>query len=110
MEKSKLFKLIACLLLIVSVLLLAVLIYRFRMSRSTSAQEIADQLKSVESRYLKHDGFQIFVSTYNVNKKSPNETDQLGHDWLAQDFNSSDVYAIGLQEVDLTREESRSLR
>lgn len=109
MDKSKLLKLLGGLFLIVSVFLLAIFIYRSRMSHSTSAQEIADQLKSMESRYLKHEGFPMFVTTYNVNKKSPNEDDKLGDHWLTGDSNSSDIYAIGLQEVDLTREET-SLR
>lgn len=104
-------KLLSGLVLIVSVLLVAVFIYRSRMSRSTSAEELAEQLKSMESRYLKHEGFQIFVTTYNVNKKSPSETDKLGEDWLTIDSNSSDLYVIGLQEADLTREEeSQGLR
>ena len=110
MEKSKLLKLCGCFLLIVCVLFLGVFIYRSRMNRSTSAQEIASQLKAIEARYLKYKGFQIFVTTYNVNKRSPNETDQLGDDWLTMDANSSDIYAIGLQEADLTRDESQSLR
>lgn len=80
------------------------------MSRFTSTQEIAKQLKSMESQFLKYENRQFFVTTYNVNRKSPNGIDRLDDDWLIVDSNSSDLYAIGLQEADLTSEESQSLR
>lgn len=67
-------------------------------------REIAanSQMKSLANKYMEHKGFRIFISTFNVNGKFPKES--LGDNWLSSDPNPPDIYAIGFQELDLSKE------
>jgi len=67
-------------------------------------REIAanSQMKSLANKYMEYKGFRIFCSTFNVNGKFPKES--LGESWLSSDPNPPDIYAIGFQELDLSKE------
>lgn len=60
------------------------------------------QMKSLQNKYMEYKGFRIFISTFNVNGKFPKVS--LGDNWLNSDPNPPDIYAIGFQELDLSRE------
>ena len=67
-------------------------------------REIAanSQMKSMQNKYMEYKGFRIFITTFNLNSKLPKES--LGENWLCVDPNPPDVYAIGFQELDSSRE------
>ncbi|CAG9862346.1 unnamed protein product [Phyllotreta striolata] len=58
-------------------------------------------LKLKEAEYTQKQEFTIFVGTWNVNGQPP--TIPLSN-WLAFDDNPPDLYAIGFQEIDLSKE------
>lgn len=60
------------------------------------------QMKSLQSKYIDFKKFRIFITTYNVNAKQPSAS--LGENWLSVDPNPPDIYAIGFQELDLSKE------
>lgn len=74
------------------------------MSQLNLEREIAAnfQMKAMQNKYMEYKGFRIFVSTYNVNGQFPKVS--LGDNWLNSDPNPPDIYAIGFQELDLSRE------
>ena len=58
-------------------------------------------IQSREKEYIEFAKYRIFVGTWNVNGKNP--TADLS-DWLAVDTTPPDIYAIGFQELDLSKE------
>ncbi|CAH1115120.1 unnamed protein product [Psylliodes chrysocephalus] len=58
-------------------------------------------LKLKEAEYTQKQEFTIFVGTWNVNGQPP--TISL-RDWLSFDENPPDLYAVGFQEIDLSKE------
>ncbi|XP_063954491.1 inositol polyphosphate 5-phosphatase OCRL-like isoform X2 [Lytechinus pictus] len=58
-------------------------------------------LKRREAEYTFPHDFRVFVGTWNVNGKGA--TEDLRH-WLAADPKPPDMYAIGFQELDLSKE------
>jgi phosphatidylinositol-bisphosphatase len=56
-------------------------------------------IKEEQFTEIRH--FTIFAATWNVNGQSPNG---LLTDWLAPDPDPPDLYAIGFQELDLSKE------
>ena len=62
---------------------------------------IRHQMSLKESFFTRIQNFTIFIGTWNVNGQSPN-----GHvrDWLAADKDPPDVYVVGFQELDLSKE------
>ncbi|CAH0554929.1 unnamed protein product [Brassicogethes aeneus] len=59
------------------------------------------QLKLKEPDYTKREEFTIFCGTWNVNGKAP--TEKL-HEWLRCESKPPDIYAVGFQEIDLSKE------
>lgn len=67
--------------------------------RELILKNILDSKKDLYSDLV---GYQIFVATWNVNGKSPGSI--CLRDWLAKTPNPPDIYAIGFQELDLSKE------
>eukprot|EP00761_Pharyngomonas_kirbyi_P006150 gb/GECH01006156.1/.p1 GENE.gb/GECH01006156.1/~~gb/GECH01006156.1/.p1 ORF type:complete len:1033 (+),score=299.96 gb/GECH01006156.1/:1-3099(+) len=59
---------------------------------------IKKQLKQRENEFTDVVGYKVFVGTWNVNSKKPQEPLE---EWLHVD-EPADIYAFGLQEVDMT--------
>ncbi|XP_066494262.1 type II inositol 1,4,5-trisphosphate 5-phosphatase isoform X2 [Tiliqua scincoides] len=62
---------------------------------------IKSQLAQKEDSYTHLQSFRFFVGTYNVNGQPPRESLQ---PWLSQDIEPPDVYCVGFQEIDLSKE------
>nr|CAI5866899.1 unnamed protein product [Callosobruchus analis] len=59
------------------------------------------QLKLREPEYTQIQEFTIFVGTWNVNGQPPTVSLR---SWLSRDEDPPDVYAVGFQEIDLSKE------
>lgn len=59
------------------------------------------ELTLKENEYTQEHIFTVFVGTWNVNGQLPST---FLHPWLCCDEDPPDIYAIGLQEVDLSKE------
>lgn len=59
------------------------------------------QLKLRESEFTEKQEFTIFVGTWNVNGQAPSTSLR---PWLSCDENPPDLYAVGFQEIDLSKE------
>jgi len=59
------------------------------------------QMSTKEDQFSDIQNFTFFVGTYNVNGQSPTGN---VNDWLAQDEDPPDLYAVGFQELDLSKE------
>ncbi|XP_074161302.1 LOW QUALITY PROTEIN: type II inositol 1,4,5-trisphosphate 5-phosphatase [Sminthopsis crassicaudata] len=62
---------------------------------------VKSQLVQKEETYTYIQNFRFFVGTYNVNGQSPKECLR---PWLSQDIQPPDIYCIGFQELDLSKE------
>lgn len=62
---------------------------------------VKSQLAQMEDSYTHIQNYRVFVGTYNVNGQSPTESLQ---PWLRCDIEPPDVYCVGFQELDLTKE------
>ncbi|XP_064137817.1 type II inositol 1,4,5-trisphosphate 5-phosphatase isoform X2 [Loxodonta africana] len=62
---------------------------------------VKSQLVQKEEDYTYLQNFRFFVGTYNVNGQSPKECLQ---PWLSHDIQAPDVYCVGFQELDLSKE------
>lgn len=60
------------------------------------------QMVLLEEHFTELKNFTIFIGSWNVNGQ--NCTVSLGEHWLAVDENPPDIYAIGFQELDLSKE------
>ncbi|XP_061452357.1 type II inositol 1,4,5-trisphosphate 5-phosphatase isoform X2 [Rhineura floridana] len=62
---------------------------------------IRSHLLQKEDLYTHLQSFKFFVGTYNVNGQSPTEPLQ---PWLTRDADPPDLYCVGFQELDLSKE------
>uniref|UniRef100_A0A8C3W2J1 phosphoinositide 5-phosphatase n=1 Tax=Catagonus wagneri TaxID=51154 RepID=A0A8C3W2J1_9CETA len=62
---------------------------------------VKSQLLQKEEDYTYIQNFRFFVGTYNVNGQSPKECLQ---PWLSHGIQAPDVYCVGFQELDLSKE------
>ncbi|KAI1231260.1 hypothetical protein IHE44_0008200, partial [Lamprotornis superbus] len=62
---------------------------------------VKSQLVQMEDSYTHIQNYRVFVGTYNVNGQSPTESLQ---PWLSCDAEPPDIYCVGFQELDLTKE------
>ncbi|XP_066125698.1 type II inositol 1,4,5-trisphosphate 5-phosphatase isoform X1 [Saccopteryx bilineata] len=62
---------------------------------------VKSHLVQKEEDYTYIQNFRFFVGTYNVNGQSPKECLQ---PWLSHDIQAPDVYCVGFQELDLSKE------
>ncbi|XP_031826523.1 oculocerebrorenal syndrome of Lowe isoform X2 [Nomia melanderi] len=60
------------------------------------------QMACKEDDYTYSKTFRIFIGTWNVNGQAPNGINL--HEWLSYNKTPPDVYAVGFQELDLTKE------
>lgn len=69
-----------------------------------AAREINIRLKMamLEDQFMELKSFNIFIGSWNVNGQ--NCSVSLGENWLACDPSPPDIYAIGFQELDLSKE------
>ncbi|XP_064587697.1 type II inositol 1,4,5-trisphosphate 5-phosphatase isoform X1 [Zonotrichia leucophrys gambelii] len=62
---------------------------------------VKSQLLQMQDSYTHIQNYRVFVGTYNVNGQSPTESLQ---PWLRCDAEPPDIYCVGFQELDLTKE------
>ncbi|XP_078279089.1 type II inositol 1,4,5-trisphosphate 5-phosphatase isoform X1 [Rhinoraja longicauda] len=62
---------------------------------------IKSELLKQEEKYTYIHDYRIFAGTYNVNGKSPQQDLK---PWLSYDAEPPDVYCVGFQEIDLSKE------
>ncbi|KAM9852528.1 type II inositol 1,4,5-trisphosphate 5-phosphatase isoform 1-T1 [Aulostomus maculatus] len=59
------------------------------------------ELLKKEELYIYREHFSFFLGTYNVNGQTPKES---LHPWLSCPLNPPDMYCVGFQELDLSKE------
>ena len=57
-----------------------------------------------EAEYIRLEKYRIFIATWNVNGKLSNEEIEMRKYFLSMDQEAPDFYAIGFQELDLSKE------